>query len=137
MRLRYCHYQIVQLNRYFIFRMKWFLIFFSLILSFNITAQTTLSLFTGTVCDTLGNPVEFAKIYICNEGKVKNHEVTNEFGIFYILVDIEENDILVIQSEGFSLYARLLDVELIQSRANSFYLTPVLKILYFDDQFGH
>lgn len=99
--------------------------------------QNTLSLFTGTVCDTLGNPVEFAKIYLRNEGKVKNHEVTNEFGIFYILVDVEENDILVIQSEGFSLYARLLDMKLIQSRENSFYLTPIFKILYFDDQFGH
>ncbi len=95
------------------------------------------SLIKGTVCDTLGKPVEFAKIYICNEGKVKAHEVTNEFGLFNLLFSFEENDILVIQSEGFSLNARLLDMKLIQSRENCFYLTPINKILYFDDQFRH
>ena len=95
------------------------------------------SLIKGKVCDTLGNPVEFAQIYICNEGKVKAHEVTNEFGLFNLLFSFEENDILVIQSEGFSLHARLLDKKLLLSKENYFSLTPMYKILYFDDQNGH
>lgn len=96
-----------------------------------------MSLLKGTVCDTLGKPVEFAQIYICNEGKVKAHEVTNEFGLFNLLFSFEENDILVIQAEGFSLYARHLDKKLLLSKENYFSLTPMYKILYFDDQFRH
>lgn len=110
---------------------------FGQVSTLSIVDESGKSLIKGTVCDTLGKPVEFAKIYICNEGKVKAHEATNEFGLFNLLFSFEENDILVIQAEGFSLYARLLDMKLIQSRENCFYLTPINKILYFDDQNGH
>lgn len=107
-------------------------------LSFILLGQSKHSLLTGTVCDTLGNPVEMATIYIFNDGHFKNKELTNESGIFSVLVCLEENDIFIIEASGFILYPTLCTQELIQSRANYFYLIPINNSrFYFDDEFGH
>ena len=118
--------------------MKIILTLFSLSLSFSMMAQSMPRLLKGTVCDTLGNPVEMASIYIFNDGHFKNKELTNESGIFSVLVSLEENDIFIIEAYGFILYPILCTQELIQSRANYFYLTPINNSrFYFDDEFGH
>jgi hypothetical protein len=118
--------------------MKIILTLFSLSLSFSMMAQSMPSLLKGTVCDTLGKPVEFAQIYICKDGRIKKKEITDSSGRFYIYVIDEENDIFIIKANGFFLYAQLCTPELIQGSANYFYLTPFNEItLYYDDEFGH
>lgn len=119
--------------------MKCFLCVILLTISFYSKSQTIENRFKGSVYDSLGHPIPYAKILLFKYGVINKIVSTNELGLFNIDSIEEHCDVVLIKADGFYYYAFVLTEDKLKSFSNKFILiknNETVKI-YRDDEFNH